>query len=175
MGQEIERKFLLLKPIPQSVFGRVSAVRVCSIWQGYLPVTVGELRIRSAVFKNYPDLDTCTLTSKNGEGLIREEMEVKIPRAIFDQMEPLVRDSFLKKKRYSVPFGKYLLELDKYQDALGGLYIMECEFSSVEDAKEFVLPVWAASAVDITEDNKFKNKNLARKNITTELLLGRKY
>lgn len=50
--------------------------------------------------------------------------------------------------------------MDIYNDDLDGLVTVETEFSSEEQAEAFVKPSWFGD--DITEDKRYKNKNLAR-------------
>ena len=53
------------------------------------------------------------------------------------------------------------MEIDIFLGALYGLKICEVEFSTEEEAKSFVPPVWFGA--EVTNDSRFKNKNLALK------------
>ena len=53
-----------------------------------------------------------------------------------------------------------MAELDVYHGELTGLVTVEVEFSSLEEAESFSPPAWFGE--DITEDKRYKNKNLAR-------------
>lgn len=62
-----------------------------------------------------------------------------------------------------------VLEIDSYLDTLDGLYILECEFKSIEAADAFELPPWASGAMEVTYDPRYKNKNLAQLTSLDEL------
>jgi CYTH domain-containing protein len=49
--------------------------------------------------------------------------------------------------------------LDVYKSGLDGLLTAEVEFSSVRESASFEPPEWFGA--DVTDDDRFKNKNLA--------------
>lgn len=53
------------------------------------------------------------------------------------------------------------LELDEYVGNLPGLYMLECEFTSLENTRAFQLPGWAAAASEMNYAETFKNRHLA--------------
>ena len=53
-------------------------------------------------------------------------------------------------------------EFDEYKLGLFGLVIVECEFSTREEAEAFVLPDWVGHATEVTKDPRYKNQMLAR-------------
>ena len=166
-NQEIERKFFLPNHVPEELVSYKSASRKCEIWQGYLPAHNGELRLRKTVWHEDARTITYTMTKKSEGTLVREEEEIKLPFSMFEDLKHLARDNCLEKVRYSITYGKLTLELDIYRDALAGLRILECEFPSVAVAQLFILPDWATGAIEVTDDKRFKNKNLAKPNVTT--------
>jgi CYTH domain-containing protein len=147
MTLEIERKFLAAAiPFDLSPFPRHE------IRQGYLSFDP-ELRIRQKDDRYY-------LTEKSGGGLVREEHETEISEADYRSKEPLVVSRFIEKTRYLIPLPDSLTaELDIYGGFLRGLVAVEVEFDTVEEAKAFTPPAWFGR--EITEDPRFKNKNLS--------------
>lgn len=144
---EIEKKFLL-NEIPN-----LSDCFFEEIEQGYLSF-VPEIRIRKKGGKFY-------ITSK-GEGTqTRAELETEINDTTYSILSLLVQGRVIKKTRYQIPLKEDLIaELDIYHDDLEGLFTVETEFCSEKQAQEFISPEWFGE--DVTEEKKYKNKNLAR-------------
>ncbi len=144
---EIEKKYLV-NELPD-----LSDYPFDEIEQGYLSF-IPEIRIRRKG-KN------CYITKK-GEGTqTREELETEINTTAYDILSSLVQGRVIRKTRYKIPLEDNLTaELDIYHDDLDGLLTVETEFKSEEQAQEFVSPDWFGK--EVTEDKKYKNKNLAR-------------
>ena len=148
MALEIERKFLIEKP-PENLASYPSY----EIIQGYLIISDNfELRIRKKDNEHFQ-------TIKTGEGLKRGETEIEITYDQFDKLWPLTEGKRVKKRRYEIEFESYLIELDIYKEKLEGLCTAEIEFISEEKSIKFKSPEWFGK--DITEDSRYKNKNLA--------------
>ncbi len=145
---EIERKFRL-DFIPSIDLGQGE-----EIFQGYLLVNDGELRIRRKAGRSY-------ITVKGDGTLSREEWEAEVPAWVFDQLWPATDGRRIEKTRYPIQHEGMTLELDEYHGSLKGLVILECEFLSLEASQAFELPEWASDAVDVTAEKAYKNKNLA--------------
>lgn len=146
---EIERKFRLnLLPPPQVLGNGIEVV------QGYLFTEEGELRVRAKG-------DRYFLAVKGNGNISRDEWEVEIPEWIFKTLWPKTQGRRMEKTRYSIPHHELTIEVDEYHGDLTELVTLECEFPREEAAHNFVLPAWAASAVEVTNDNAYKNKNLA--------------
>jgi CYTH domain-containing protein len=148
---EIEKKFLLGER--PSILSTIIGVPVK---QGYLVTEDGELRIRQKGEKYF-------MTVKGDGTLSREEWEVEIPEWVFSTLWQKTTGKQIEKIRFAIDFQGLILEIDEYFGNLAGLFTMECEFESVEDAEAFRLPQWAATAVDVTANKAFKNKVLAVK------------
>ena len=150
MAQEIERKFLVLE-LPRNL---LQAAQPLAIRQGYLLAEPDrELRLREAG----TDL---TLTKKFGQGLVREEQELSINRALFEFLWPMTQGRRLKKHRYCFELDQHLCELDIYQGRLAGLCVLEVEFATEAQARAYEPPQFAAR--ELTGATAFKNLNLAR-------------
>ncbi len=149
MNNEIERKFLV-KEMPPGI----ERCTASEITQGYLAVTEDEteIRIRRKGDRYYE-------TVKSGRGLKREEIEVEISREAFEALWPCTEGMRVEKTRCEIPCGEHVIELDVYSGALQGLLIAEVEFKSVEESARFVPPDWLGR--EITEDSRYKNRNLA--------------
>ena len=144
---EIERKFLL-KELPD-----LSKLPFDEIEQGYLSFAP-EIRIRKKEEKYF-------ITKKSEGTKIREEIEISIDHITFEILSSLVQKNLVKKTRYKITLDNGIIaELDIYHEQLEGLVVVETEFPSNEEAEKFVAPTWFGK--DITEDKRYKNKNLAQ-------------
>lgn len=114
-----------------------------------------EVRIRKKGEKH-------TLTIKGDGTLERDEWETEISSEIYQLLVPASEGRRIVKDRYEItlPNGEKA-ELDIYRKNLEGSDHMtvEVEFQSKEELSAFVEPGWFGE--DITEDKRFKNKNLA--------------
>ena len=152
MSQEIERKFLIVNP-PQDYDKYPSK----DIIQGYIIITDDtEVRLRKTG-------EAFFITVKTGEGLIRNETEIEITPEQFEKLWPLTESWRIEKKRYEINHEEYTIELDFYSGNLADLVVAEVEFRSEEESSSFIPPEWFGR--EITEDEGFKNKNLALKGI----------
>jgi adenylate cyclase len=149
MGQEIERKFLVANE-----GWRAGATSSSLLRQGYLSSNAkATVRVRS---KN-DEQGVLTLKGKT-EGISRSEYEYDIPiedaRELLAMAEPLV----LEKRRYIVPFGGLIWEVDVFEGRHAGLVIAEVELDSEDQAVE--LPDWVG--VEVSADERYFNASLAR-------------
>ena len=82
-----------------------------------------------------------------------------------------IQGNIIKKLRYFIPLENNLIaELDIYQDQLEGLMVVEVEFPSINHARNFMVPNWFGT--ELTENKKYKNKNLATCTSLEELNLN---
>ena len=130
------------------------------ILQGYLIIGKNnEVRIRKKG-------DKYLLTYKSGGTLSRQEIEIRIPRFIFEIMWPKTEGRRIEKIRYLKPLSNGLvLEFDRYLGSLNGLITLEVEFSNEDLANKFSLPEYIKGE-DVTSDTGYKNKNLAVHGLT---------
>lgn len=143
---EIERKFLI-KKLPD-----LSKYESHALTQAYLnrdPV----LRIRKE--------DEDYYFTYKGKGLLaREEYNLPLNKESFDNLLPKAEGKVISKRRYNIPYEKYIIELDVFEGDLAPLIMAEVEFDSVEEAKSFNGPEWFGE--DVTEDRKYHNSNLSK-------------
>lgn len=72
-----------------------------------------------------------------------------------------IQGKLIEKNRYDIPlYDGLIAELDIYHGDLEGLIIVETEFKTEEQADSFIVPDWFGE--EITENKRYKNKNLAR-------------
>ena len=160
MANEIERKFFINSiDIPDEILAEIthSGTHIF-IRQGYLSVDDPEERVRE---KTYPDGKTVYVrTIKSGSGLSREENEWDISQEEFEDAWEKTEGKRVEKTRYKYPMvGGLVAEIDFYSNDLIGLVTAEVEFPDLRSAQAFVPPKWFRK--DVTEDSRFKNKNLA--------------
>jgi len=143
---EIERKFLCKKPdFDLSVYKKTDIIQ-------YYVSTEPVIRIRktdSAFF----------LTIKSKGSVSRQELEMEISEKEFDNLVKLTDKAPVSKTRYFIPLKNPLTaELDIYKGPLSGLFTVEVEFDSLEEAENFIPPQWFGT--DVSEDNRYKNSSL---------------
>ncbi len=148
MNIEVERKFLI-NETPRDMLQCPHK----EILQGYLVIEDHyEVRLRKKGKLFFQ-------TVKRGKGLKREEVEIELTPEQFARLWPLTESRRLEKTRYEINEKDVLIEVDVYAKALNKLVTAEVEFKTVEESFAFVPPGWFGA--EITEDERFKNKNLS--------------
>jgi CYTH domain-containing protein len=143
---EIERKFLI------SSLPALNEYKGKEITQGYIS-TDPVIRIRQ-MQNNY-----CLCIKSQGH-MIREEFELPLTEEQYASLLPKVEHHLVEKTRYFIPLENNLVaELDLYKGHLEGLFTVEVEFSSPQEAARFIAPKWFGN--EITHDNRYKNNHLA--------------
>lgn len=145
---EIERKFLL-KYLPNNY----DKYPLHFIEQSYISLSNPEHRIRKKDNKYYETF--------KGEGDIsRTEDEKEIDKNKYNELLNNKISRSIFKYRYMIPLNNNLMaELNIYQKELKGLFLIEVEFPSIEEANNFITPDWFLS--EVTNNIKFKNQYLA--------------
>ena len=143
---EIERKFLV-KEMPD-----LKQYSFHCMEQGYLN-TDPVVRVRK-------EDDTYYLTYK-GKGLLaREEYNLPLNEEGYYHLVEKADGVIIRKKRYLIPYEKYTIELDVFEEPYETLVIAEVEFESEEEAKKFCPPDWFGE--DVTYDRRYHNSNLSK-------------
>ena len=148
---EIERKYLLSE-LPPSLAGRPYR----EIDQGYIP---GE-RLRERVRRVRMDGEEWYVrTVKVGSGIRRIELQEDTDQKTFEVLWPLTWGRRVIKRRYRVPEGGLVWEVDEFTDR--DLVLAEVELPS-EDVQP-KLPDWIAPYVvrEVTDESEYVNANLA--------------
>jgi len=149
MTHEIERKFLV-KKLPEDLHQYPSTV----ILQGYLAITSDgtEVRLRKKGHRYFQ-------TVKSGSGLLRSEVEIELSQDQFEKLWQMTEEKRIEKIRYEIAYSGTTIELDVFKGMLQGLVVAEVEFISIEEANTFIPPSWFSN--EVTEDERYKNRNLA--------------
>lgn len=149
MGKEIERKFLLDKPIPWEL-GEQKVIK-----QGYIFTGKNkQLRVRVIDHQSF-------ICIKYLDKEVRDEYEYEIP--LLDGMEMLGKCKMkLEKIRNTLrPINQdYTLDVDTYPN---GLVVAEVEFKSIEDCYRFQPPEWFGE--EITGKKEYSNITLSKKKL----------
>lgn len=146
---EIERKFLVARMPDLSLADR------SSLRQGYLTVPEDSVEVRLRQTD-----ETFVLCVKSGEGIVRGEREIEISEAQFEMLWPQTEGRRVVKTRWVGQLdGGLTYELDIFEGDLAPLVMVEVEFQSEADAREFVAPEWFGR--DVSTDKRFGNKSLA--------------
>ena len=147
---EIERKFLI-KQIPEGC----TSFPCRQIEQAYLN-TDPVVRVRR-------DNDDYYLTYK-GKGLLsREEYNLPLNKEAYEHLLSKADGIILTKKRYMIPVpgsDHLTIELDIFEGHYDGLILAEVEFSTEEEAKAFIPPVWFGE--DVTFSGEYHNSRLSQ-------------
>lgn len=151
-SREIERKYLL-RGLPDAVRGHQPA----ELAQGYLPG--GEIRERLRRVRKGNETRYLR-TLKAGRGLSRIEIEEEASAELFNQMWVLTEGARVHKRRYAIPDGDLVWEIDEFLDR--DLVLAEVELPS-EDV-EVQIPQWLQPWIEreVTDESEYVNQNLAR-------------
>lgn len=150
MGQEIERKFLVLNDLY-----KVDAHESARIIQGYLtsdPERSVRVRIKG---------DSGFITVKgatNASGVSRFEWEKKIPLVEAKDLLNICLPGVIDKIRYEIKYGDHIFEVDEFFRDNYGLVIAEIEL--MYEDQDFLKPDWLG--IEVTGDKKYYNSMLVR-------------
>lgn len=148
MSKEIERKFLVKgnawRTLAQGVLYR----------QGYLnSAKERTVRVRTAGEKGFLTVKGIT------NGVTRSEFEYEIPFADANKMlSGLAEKPLIEKRRFKIPAGSLVWEIDEFLGENAGLIVAEIELPN-EDAP-FERPDWLGR--EVSNDPRYFNSNLVR-------------
>lgn len=143
---EIERKFMI-KELPD-----LKKYDFHVMEQGYLN-TDPVVRVRK-------EDDTYYLTYKGKGLMVREEYNLPLNREAYEHLIKKSDGIILQKKRYLIPYGAYVIELDVFEKPYENLVIAEVEFPSKEAAERFEAPLWFGK--EVTYDSRYHNSVLSQ-------------
>lgn len=144
---EIERKYLL-KELPKNL----NTYPHRHLEQGYL-CTAPVVRIRK-------DDDKYELTYKSGGMMVRQEYNLPLTKTSYEHLKKKVDGRLITKKRYMIPYEKYTIELDVFENDLAPLVLAEVEFEAEEEANSFTPPDWFGE--DVTFSGAYHNSVLSQ-------------
>ncbi|KAB8155657.1 CYTH domain-containing protein [Kordia sp. TARA_039_SRF] len=149
--QEIERKFLV-----NSLQFKEEATNAFEIAQGFLN-THPERTVRVRIKGQQGFL---TVKGKSNEsGTSRFEWETEISVAEAKQLLSLCEKGIIEKKRYHIPQGKHIFEVDEFFGDNEGLIVAEVELQ--QENEVFSTPTWLGK--EVTGDIKYYNSQLSKK------------
>ena len=147
MAKEIERKFLVAHGAWRENIAEVHVFR-----QGYLNYdSLRTVRVRASEVTGYLTIKGIT------EGLTRDEFEYEIPLSDALALLQLCEHPAIEKKRYIVPNGPHVWEVDVFEGANDGLVVAEIELGSEDEA--FIKPNWLGN--EVSGDRKYSNSALS--------------
>ena len=147
MAKEIERKFLVAHQAWRESVNTIHVFR-----QGYLSYdSERTVRVRATEVTGYLTIKGIT------EGLTRDEFEYEIPLADASALLQLCERPAIEKKRYIVPNGAHVWEVDVFEGVNEGLVVAEIELGSEDEA--FDKPNWLGN--EVSGDRKYSNSALS--------------
>ena len=147
MAKEIERKFLVAHQAWRESVNTIHVYR-----QGYLSYDPERtVRVRATEVTGYLTIKGIT------EGLTRDEFEYEIPLADALALLQLCERPAIEKKRYIVPNGAHVWEVDVFEGVNEGLVVAEIELGSEDEA--FDKPNWLGN--EVSGDRKYSNSALS--------------
>lgn len=158
MVLEIERKFVLDGILAIDALKRDGILLDSkNVMQFYTKITpLEEIRFRKSE-------NNLTMTKKIGKGMVRQEFEEICDEKSYKKAFKNSIAIPIEKDRFEFKINNLPANIDIYKGALEGLVTLEIEFLKVEDANNFIMPDFLANHItsEITEDERYKNKNLA--------------
>jgi CYTH domain-containing protein len=150
---EIERKYLL-RELPN--MPRVNDV--LEIDQGYLPGDILVERLRRQ--RSRDGHVQYFRTVKLGAGVQRTEIEEETDARTFEHLWLLTHGRRLRKRRYLVPEGEEVWEVDEFTDR--PLVLAELELHHAN--AEIRFPTWLTAVLvrEVTDEMEYTNRSLAR-------------
>ena len=150
MGQEIERKFLVLDE-----GWRKAVQRTVHYRQGYINDMHHDgrcsVRVRVGGGTAYLNIKSATL------GISRHEFEYAIPAADANHMlNAFALGAVVEKTRFYVPNAGHTWEIDVFEGDNAGLIVAEIELQAVDET--FSHPSWLGQ--EVTDDPRYYNVNL---------------
>lgn len=151
---EIEMKFLV-RDLPK----HLEEYQKKEIEQGYL-CTSPVVRIRKSN-ERYILTYKSRVEDMPVDAQVNQEVEVPLTQEGYLHLCEKTDDHMIKKTRYVIPLPDgHIGELDIFHKRLSGLYFIEVEFASEEDAKKFVPPEWFGE--NVSKDKRYTNSFLSK-------------
>lgn len=148
---EIERKYLV-RQLPEAL----ETFEHVDMEQGYLNQSP-TVRIRKA-----GDFFYLTVKEKAqiaSTAIHNLEEEFALSQDAYLHLRLKCDGHFVCKRRYRIPFGQYMIELDVFSGQHQGLILAEVEFPNTAEADAFVPPAWFGE--DVSQDPRYRNVALA--------------
>ena len=166
---EIERKFIIDTTKLDNEFYKTLTVQ--HFTQTYLEISKDDSEVRVRAAQSVTTGRVVYLYTEKGDGnLVRKERNEEIDRATYETLlKKEIVGKAIEKERHTLLIEDVIAEIDIYQGALVGLEIAEIEFPTslgwtTEKIRSMPLPepLHIAIIKEVTDDKRYKNKNLAR-------------
>ena len=156
---EIERKYLIDLP-NEEMLKELSGMQYRDIVQTYLVSEKGEARrVRKSVYSGGRVSFVETVKRRKSD-LTAEEYERTLEEQEYEDLL-LLRDSLrapIEKRRYEIPFGNHILEIDVYP-FWTRTAVLEIELASEDERAE--IPDFLTVLREVSAEKAFKNRALA--------------
>ena len=106
------------------------------------------------------DDDRYELTYKSGGMMVRQEYNLLLTKDSYEHLKKKIDGRLISKKRYMIPYEKYMIELDVFENDLAPLVLAEVEFETEEEANTFTPPEWFGK--DVTFSKAYHNSVLSQ-------------
>lgn len=148
MGKEIERKFLV-----KGEEWKAAAMGIV-YRQGYLSsIKERVVRVRTIEDKGFLTIKGIT------KGVSRSEFEYEISVEDADTMlDDICEKPLIEKKRYKIPVGGLVFEVDEFFGENAGLIVAEVELA--DEKQKIELPPWIGA--EVSGDPRYFNSNLIK-------------
>lgn len=157
---EIERKWLVdISKLPKSLDSYPSKRLAAGYFRGE---NNEKIRVRQEGDKYFRVIKG----PRTDEGMSRDigSGDIEITKQEFESLWPQTEGKRLFKTRYYIPVDVFMAEFDVYDDFKNaGFYTIEVEFTSVDDAKKFIPPVWFGH--EVTNEKGYSSRSLASKGL----------
>ena len=156
---EIERKWLVRNDLNLNDLCVYSKFHFTQVYIAIEDET--EVRIRERHMYEPDDRTNYIITIKIGNGLVRNELEFKVTKYLYDKILSNLPNRIISKDMWTVSDDNLdsTIELHIYDNKLKGHIIAEKEFKSVEEANNYVPPEYCIK--EVTNDDRYKNKSLS--------------
>ncbi len=151
----VEKKYLL-NDLVNSLLHK-KKLKKETISQFYTQIKIcKEIRYRKIDKKFYKTIRTGSEVRKN-------EVDKKIRKKQYIRAKSNKIGKVLKKERFTLSSNTGKFAIDRYQQHLQNLDILEVSFKTLEDAEAFILPDELKRYIkkDVSDDDRYRNKNLA--------------
>ncbi len=152
---EIERKFLV-----KSDAYKEEATSIKRIVQGFLN-THPNRTVRVRIKGNNGFLTIKGISNEAGTSRFEWEQEIEVSEA--EALLKICEETIIEKKRYEIPIGPHMFEVDEFQGENEGLVIAEIELENENDP--FERPIWLGE--EVTGQLKYYNSLLSKKSYTS--------
>ena len=158
---EIEKKYKI-KRLPDNL----EEFKHFIIEQSYLNKGGSPIRLRKFITGKKVKCIFSKKTKKEKDSIERIEYNIELPEELYDEFLKAKEGRTIIKTRYKIPLENGAkMDLDIFHDFFEGVCIAEIEYTSLEQANNFVIPDWLE---EIENSEKLSNSYMATKACSIE-------